>query len=295
MLPDTKLLQLFDLLHRTRSVSRAAELLGQAQPTVSIWLARLRRELGDPLFVRTATGMEPTPRADALIGTARSALEMLQRLTEREEVFQPATAERRFRICMTDASHITLLPGLLRALRAAGPGIRVEALHIDSDTGRKLASGEADLALGLIPGLESGFYQQTLFQQDWICLSGTRTALSRADYEAAGHVDVISGTGSWLLSNALAAARIERRVMLELPGFLGLAGILGVTDLVATLPRQSGETLARAGGLHVLPCPFPITGFAVKQHWHERYNNDAGSRWLRGVVAGLFQPVSKPP
>ncbi|MFP3617536.1 LysR family transcriptional regulator, partial [Paraburkholderia sp. SIMBA_050] len=41
-LPDLKLLQLFDLLYDARSVTRVAEQLGQSQPTVSIWLGRLR-------------------------------------------------------------------------------------------------------------------------------------------------------------------------------------------------------------------------------------------------------------
>ena len=56
-LPDLKLLRLFELLYATGSVTRAAEQLGQSQPTVSIWLARLRELLHDPLFVRTPTGM----------------------------------------------------------------------------------------------------------------------------------------------------------------------------------------------------------------------------------------------
>ena len=64
-LPDLKLLQLFDVLYSTRSVTRAAEQLGQSQPTVSIWLARLRKLLNDPLFVRTPAGMQATPRAEA--------------------------------------------------------------------------------------------------------------------------------------------------------------------------------------------------------------------------------------
>ena len=69
---DPKSLRLLDLLYSTKSVTRAAERLGQSQPTVSIWLARLRRDLGDPLFVRTPEGMLPTPRIDALMGTALS-------------------------------------------------------------------------------------------------------------------------------------------------------------------------------------------------------------------------------
>ena len=68
---DVKLLRLLDQLHTTRSVTRAAEALGLSQPTISIWLGQLRKQLNDPLFVRTAQGMLPTPRADALMGTVR--------------------------------------------------------------------------------------------------------------------------------------------------------------------------------------------------------------------------------
>ena len=88
---DPRLLRLFDALFTTGSVTKAADKLGQSQPTVSIWLARLRRELDDPLFIRSAEGMLPTPRAEALIGTARQALEMLRRLAELRTDFDPAT------------------------------------------------------------------------------------------------------------------------------------------------------------------------------------------------------------
>ena len=86
---DANLLQLFELIYDTRSVTRAAEQLGLAQPTVSIWLGKLRRQLNDPLFVRTPSGMLPTPEADALIGTVRQALESLRYLVQRETRFDP--------------------------------------------------------------------------------------------------------------------------------------------------------------------------------------------------------------
>lgn len=293
-LMDERLLRLFVALYATRSVSRAAERLGQAQPTVSIWLSRLRRELQDPLFVRTPAGMEPTPRADALIDTARAAIEILQRLTSGEGVYDPSTDDRCFRISMTDASHVTLLPRLLARLRSEAPQVRVEALQIDAATGARLQSGHADLALGLIPALEAGFYQQTLYQQDWVCLASAshprlRRRLSRAEYETEGHAGIVSGTGSAILAAALARAGVERRVVLALPGFLGLGAILSGTDLIATLPRHTGETLAAANALSLYPCPVAIPSFTVKQHWHARYHHDPASRWLRGLCATLFQ------
>ena len=290
---DLKLLQLFDVLHCTRSVTRAAEQLGLSQPTVSIWLARLREALHDPLFVRTPAGMQPTPHADALIGIAREALEALRRLAEFQPGFVPATAQRRFRLCMTDASHITLLPSLLAHVRAVAPLVVLEAARIDRDTAQALESGAADLSLGHAPWLESGIYQQTLYPQDWVCVANAAhprigKSLSLERYASESHVVIASGTGHELLDTALARAGVRRRVQLELPGFLGLGAIVATTDLIATLPRNIGETLARMNGMAVFDCPFAAQGFDVKQYWHARYHEDAANRWLRGVVASLF-------
>lgn len=293
-LQDPKLLRLLDLLHRTHSVTQAAALLGQSQPTLSIWLATLRRRLGDPLFVRTPAGMMPTPRAQALIGPVREALEALQRLSTRDAPFEPASAERSFRMCMTDASHITLLPPLLAHVRALAPRVKLVAARIDEHTATALQSGEADLALGYTPWLEAGFYQQALYAQDWVCLANARHArirktLTRRVYEAAGHVGITGGTGGELLTNALKRARVERKVMLELPGFLGLGAIVASTDLIATLPRQIGEALAASAGLTVHASPIAIAPFTVQQHWHARAHHDGANRWLRSVCEGLFQ------
>lgn len=290
---DTRLLRLFELLYGTHSVTRAAEQLGLSQPTVSIWLAQLRAQFNDPLFVRTTGGMHPTPRADSLIATVREALDALRRLSASEPVFEPAVAERSFRICMTDASHVTLLPTLLSHVRALAPGVRLDAARIDADMPRALQAGDADIAIGLIPQLEAGFYQQTLFTQDWICLAnGAHPRLGEGfnlrQYREEAHILIASGTGYRLLDDALKRQRVQRRILLELPGFLGLSTILASTDLVATLPRQIGETLARLGGLRVLPCPVRIPGFAVKQYWHSRYHHDPANRWLRGLCAELF-------
>ncbi|XXF09955.1 LysR family transcriptional regulator [Pseudomonas sp. D1-3] len=293
-LPEPKLLLLFDVLYDTRSVTRAAEQLGQSQPTISLWLGKLREQLGDPLFVRTPTGMAPTPRAEALITPCREVLESLRRLTAWEIGFDPASAQRRFRLCLSDASHITLLPKILEHLRREAPGIRLEVARIDGNTERALETGEADLAVGFVPWLGGGIYQQVLFPQDWVCLASPGHpriggALQLDEYVREGHVFVSAGTGQKLLEAALARNAIERQIVLELPGFLGLGAVVGSTDLIATLPRHIGETLAGAHGLRVHACPFPIDTFLVKQHWHARYHQDPGNRWLRMTLSTLFQ------
>jgi DNA-binding transcriptional LysR family regulator len=290
---DVKLLQLFDLLYITGSVTRSAEQLGQSQPTISIWLAKLRLAFDDALFVRTGAGMQPTPRAEALIGSTREIIESLRRLGARGPAFDPAQANRKFRICMTDASHITLLPRLLAHLRSVAPSVRIDVAPIDAGTAEALQAGKADLALGYIPGLESGFYQQTLYEQDFLCLVNQNhprigRALTRKAYQNEAHIEIVYGRGHVLLDSALKTHNIERRVLLELPGFLGLATIVSSTDLLATVPRMIGETLAKIGAVRLFPCPFVIPSYLVKQHWHARFHDDAGHRWLRSVCSELF-------
>lgn len=304
-LPDLKHLALLESLYATHSVSRAAIALGQSQPAVSIWLAKLREQMGDPLFVRTANGMLPTPRMEALMPAVRDVLGGLKRMSESNAPFEPAHSHRRFVICMTDASHITLLPRLLARVRALAPGVTLVASRIDTALSADLQSGAADLALGHLPSLDAGMYQQALFDQDWICLVNTQHSRIHATpsppwdlaaYQREGHIGISAGTGYHLMDETVKRLQIERRIQLELPGFLGLAAIISTCDLVATLPRQIGETLVRTASespgkqplLGALPCPFDIPGFTVKQYWHARYHHDSANRWLRRLCADLF-------
>lgn len=293
---DIKLLRLFDLLYSTHSVTRAAEQLGQSQPTVSIWLARLRRLLGDPLFVRLSSGMQPTPRADALIGTCRQALDLLRQLSAPQTQFNAAVAARTFRICMIDASHVTIVPRLYSKVATLAPNVRIEAVLIDRSPAEQLESGDADLSIGFLPELEAGFYEKTLFNQDWVCLVGPHHPrinhqLTLAAYKREDHVTVAAGFAQQRLETALRESGVSRRVRLQIPGFLGVSAIVAATDLIATLPSQIGSTLSRSAGLRIFPCPVKVPSYPVKQYWHARYHHDLANRWLRGLCTELLQDL----
>src|SRR5512145_2064064 len=91
---DARHLVLLDAIYRSQSMSRAAEHLGLSQPTVSIWLGKLRRQFADPLFVRTTSGVRPTPRADALIGQVREVLALLRGIAGETPGFDATKSQR---------------------------------------------------------------------------------------------------------------------------------------------------------------------------------------------------------
>lgn len=291
---DIELLLVFDEIYKTRNVTRAAHNLGLPQSTVSLGLGRLREHFKDRLFSRTPKGMEPTPRAENAIGDVRRALQALQHALADEPVFDPAGSTREFRICMTDISEIVLLPRLLNYLRENGPGIQVDISKISPDSPSELADGTVDLAVGFMPHLEAGFYQQKLFDQEFVCLVSNHhprvhDELSLEALRREEHVLVrTSGTGHAIVDKILAREGIERRVVLRLPSFLGVARIVAQTELLAIVPYRYGTEMAASEDIRLLPVPVELPSFHVKQHWHERYHADASNRWLRQVFARLF-------
>lgn len=291
---DMKLLAVFDEVYASRSVSRAGEKLGMAQTSVSLALGRLRRQFNDPLFVRTAEGMVPTPHAEELVQPLRQALELLRAATKTQVVFDPAISRRHFKVSMTDVSHLEFLPALITRLNKVAPSIHVEVLRISAQTPRLLESGESDLAVGFMPELEAGFYQQKLFEQGFACVVRKRhpriaARMTTAHYKREKHVAITAvGTGHDLVEAQLARKGIQRQVALSLPTLPGLGNLLARTDLVATVPERVAHMLMGIAAVKSLPPPIDLPSFAIKQHWHERFQHDAGNRWLRAEIAQLF-------
>ena len=93
---DLNLLVVFNELRKHGRVSAVAESLGISQPGVSNALGRLRKLLGDELFLRTSRGMVPTPYAEALARPIADALDALHSTLNARAAFDPAHSERAF-------------------------------------------------------------------------------------------------------------------------------------------------------------------------------------------------------
>lgn len=292
---DIEWLNVFVEVYKTQSVSRAAERLSIAQANASIALGKLRRHFGDRLFSRTSRGMEPTPYAQQIYPEVAASVERLAMLVGPRTSFNPATARRQFRICMTDISEIVVLPTLVNHLRRAAPELLIETERISTDSPQRLESGEIDLAVGFMPHLEAGFYQQTLFEQDFVCLASeahprVQSAPSKRAFLAEGHIVVTtSGTGHAIVEKVLAQKGCRRRVVMKMPSFLAVARIVAQTELLVIVPRRLGEALAQQERVRLLDPPVKLPPFAVKQHWHERFHADAGNVWLRNSLAQLLR------
>lgn len=297
---DLNLLCVLVTLERTRSVTRAADALGMSQSGFSTALARLRTRFGDALFVRTQSGMEPTPRARQMIETAQGVLLQVQDGILSPPVFDPATARTEFRLAMAAVAETVILPRLLRHLQQHAPHASVSCGLLAPDAlPAAMEAGAIDLAIGYFPDLATqAFFQQRLYTHTYACmlrrghpLAGAR--MTEKAYVAAGHAVVVSpARSSTLFEQFLQRRGIERRIVLSTPHHLSLPTIIEATDLLSTVPLATGARFAKLGVIALVRLPFKPPSFSVQQHWHRLYQHEPRNAWLRAQVASLFNDAT---
>lgn len=292
---DLNQLVLFQQLMVERRVSRVAESLGLTQPAVSNTLAKLRKQFGDELFVRTPAGMMPTPFAEQLAEPIGYALGMIHSGLNQHRAFDPATVKRAITVGMTDIGEIVFLPALVDRLRREAPGIALNTVRNSATNLRDdMEAGKVDLAIGPLPQLKAGFFQRRLFRQRYVCLFRqghplARKRLSLADFKAAEHLTVVSaGTGHGKVDELIRRAGIERIVRLTIPHFVSVGHILQRTDLMATVTERLAESLAEPFGLTHRPHPVDLPEIAINVFWHAKVHRSPAHQWLRTVVFELF-------
>lgn len=300
---EIRLLVALDALLEERNLTRAGLRIGLGQPAMSHALMRLRELFGDQLFVRVRTGMEPTPLAIELAAPVRKVLTLLKTSVMSAAAFDALTSTRSFCLLMSDMGMLIYLPKLLSRVQELAPNIdlRILPLHREKYT-EAFENGTADLAVGYLPGLQTGFHQRRLFMQDHVCIVGRRhpritSSLTAEQFCSESHVVVEPAGTSYrslneqttttLIERWLNEANLHRRVSLRVPLFTLIPQIVASTQLIATVPRCILEYLPEASAIRAFELPAKPPEFEVNLFWHARSHNDPANHWLRSLIAGL--------
>jgi DNA-binding transcriptional LysR family regulator len=292
---DLNVLVVFDAMLQHQSVTRAGQALDLSQPAMSSALAKMRSQLGDPLFVRTGHGMRPTPRAQQLAEPVKKILEMVRADVLQQPAFDPARAKRVFTIITPDIGETVFMPKILEYTQQHAPGIAIRSVAISSEgTGEALELGRADLAIGYFPDLaKAGYYQQRLFKNTFVCIVNAdhpriHANPTMAQFLAESHAIVRPAGRTHLFEKYLDSQNIKLDVRVELSHFSSLLTIITSSDLVGTVPRDIGHVFAGLANVRMVDPPLQPPSFHLMQHWHTLVHTDPANIWLRQMVKSLF-------
>lgn len=296
---DLNLLVAFDALLTERSVTRAAARIGLGQSAMSHNLGRLRALFGDELLTRGADGMRPTPRALALVDPVRVTLAQIQAAVLQREAFDPATAERTFRIGLADSIEVAIVPGLMARLRREAPGVALRLRPLNQLTILDdLDIGALDLGIGVFGHGQVHHKRRPLYTDSFLCLFnpallGFQRPISLENYLSVPHVLTSLGDDAHgAVDEALAKLKLKRTVALVTPGFLAVPFVVTRAPLITTMPLRLARYFAEAFQLATSPAPVELPSLAVSLLWHASFDHDPGHIWLRQTISAVAVEVA---
>ncbi|QOY92640.1 LysR family transcriptional regulator [Massilia sp. UMI-21] len=292
---DLNLLSVFQEVYRERQISSAARRLGLSQSAVSNALARLRRAFGDELFVRTASGMQPTPLATQMAEPIGVAMAQVALALNQRSRFDPATSTRRFVLAMTDVGEIYFMPALIERCRVLAPQVEISSVRAGAlALKEEMEGGRVDLAVGPFEDISEALYQRQLFRQPYVTMMRkghplARGEMSLARFVKAEHMLVDASESPYDRINALLArAGVGPSVRFRVPHFTAVPYMVATSDLVVTVPQKLAERAATPFGLEWIVPPLELPSLQTNVFWHRRYGQDPGNQWLRGLLAEVF-------
>ncbi|NML31362.1 LysR family transcriptional regulator [Paraburkholderia antibiotica] len=293
---DLNLLLTFRALLQERSVTRAAQRLFLGQPAVSGALKRLRETFGDELFVRTPQGMTPTPRALELARQIEPFLQSLHQALTQPPGFDPAHAQRVFRIGLSDSLEVLLMPEIMARLADKAPGVKLIARATDSTrAAAMLDEGAIELALGVFRECVPWQRRFPLFSWRFVSVynpSLVRTRRKRLSMdEFLRHRHILTSFSAGLhgfIDERLEMQGVEREVVFSSSNFATSPFIVQRTAAIATVPDFIGRVWRDTLGLALSPLPFDVPGYEVSSMWAAAHDQDQGLAWLRREFADAF-------
>jgi DNA-binding transcriptional LysR family regulator len=293
---DLNLLRVFDAVMIEQNLTRAASHLAMTQPAVSNAIKRLRESLGDELLIRTAYGVKPTPRAEALWPAVRQALASLEAAVV-PETFDVSKAHATFRMAMADATAAFWLPSLMRSIEKDAPGVNVRMVPLTTREPRPmLVRGDIDLAVGFFPGVAAQLSgenvgtpirHERLYSGHYVCVMRKNHPLAKVEltldrYCEANHLLVsFSGRAHGLSDEALAQLGRERRILLTVNQFFTAGRVVANSDLITVLPKHLIASTGMTDALVWRELPFSLPTVHLDMLWHERDARSPAHKWLR--------------
>lgn len=234
-------LEIFSVLAKVASFSRAASVLGITQSGVSHAIKQLESELGVSLLSRDGATANLTDVGSRLLTRANDILQ------QKEALQQEANAERgiargTLRIASFGAtSSLRLLPGLLACYQRVNPFVEVQIEEaVDSVVVQWLLERRVELGFVVLP--DERFDTLTLAQDELVAVLpsthalASRSAISAMDFHGQPFIRTSAGSGPHI-DEFLAAGLAVPKTLFRLEQLTSIMGFVAQGDAVTIAAR----------------------------------------------------------
>ncbi|WP_426414896.1 LysR family transcriptional regulator [Aestuariirhabdus sp. LZHN29] len=299
---DLNLLRAFSAVYRTASFTRAAEQLDLTQSSVSNAIHRLKRQIGEDLFVRAGRGIQPTVAAHQLHAMLENSLLDIDRVIQGFEHFDPKQSERAFQVYAMEPLIHLLQPLLDRELRGLRSRIVFRDLPPQEDQIQEhLLNNQVDLVLDFIPPQQAELSCSLLLHQHICCVvrqghPRIRGQINADQYYQEMHVLLTLRRHSLTVADILTREVLRpRSIYCEHNSLVSMLATVGRSDAIGVSSTSLAQQYQQAFELQILPLPFSADPVPIYLVWATRLHNHPAQQWLRMTLERVAAKIECSP
>jgi DNA-binding transcriptional LysR family regulator len=231
-----------------------------------------------------------TPLAESLVQPVRSCLIQIQHTVASKAAFNPAAANRKFCLAVSDYVTAVLMPQVMQAAVQQAPGVRFEFVRLDESIDQKLETGNIDFLIRPSVHALATHPREPLFEDTHTCVVWNKNTLtgktiSRKQFFAAGQIAVHFGHAPAIFEEWFAAHYGEiRKIEVVIQDFEVACRLVVGTDRIATVMTRMARLCAEHLPLRLIRPPFAIPKVSHCLQWHRYQDQDPGHMWLRAIL-----------
>ncbi len=166
---------------KNRSFAQAAKECHVSQSTISKEIQRLEREFGVMIFDRSRLPVSPTMKGEDLIARAKIILEEERHFIDIAKK-KDNLPRGNFKLGVLPMIAPYLLPLFVRSLSKKYPNLSMEIVEMGaSDMANHLRREELDGVIAIQPFYEEGFYEEVLFEEEFVVYIGLEHPLAKQE------------------------------------------------------------------------------------------------------------------
>lgn len=274
---DYNLIKVFVALSQTRSLTKAAEMLGMTQPGISMALKKLKAEVGYELYIRKGRGVELTSEG----------LWLAERFAQAESLLDVSRTKAKPVIYCSES--------LLYQLDGKIDAHFLESPLSDEQLVEDLTSRKVNLVVDHLPRQSSALISEVIYQDQMVVVcrqdhSRIQTTLTKEQYFSEQHVALKMKRQSMSAFEYLQVGQsVERDVVVETSSIASVMLLVSEGERLGSVSRSMYERWGEKLGLKCFEFPFEFSPVEYHLIYHRRYLNDPVHSELRERVKVCFK------
>lgn len=296
-IPNFNLLAIFAVVMEQGSFSQAAEHLNTNQSTISTALARLKKQVGQELFVRKGRGVVPTSYSESLYAQISHPIAQLNDVFQGLGAFDPEQSQRQFVITAPEHLQWVLLDQFSKRQNQAVSLEVYDQPDNDAQLYDELLTQKYDLMIDIIPPEHASIVSQPLYQGEFVVVCSRnhpriQGELTEQQYMEEKHALLARRRNHLRSLNLYTNLDLsKRKAVYHGRSLFNNMMLCSQSDCLTAVPTSMALQFQERLQLQIFYPPFeakPITNYLI---WLKKFDHDPAHKWLRNELITIADKI----